>query len=465
MQNQHLQEGLLLPEREQPAVDSELEQSLSALVGGHGETYAAMTLPSERKAAVTGAWARGEDASLMLDAPDKDRLLMRQAALREWKRELLERTDLDPLIKQLYRWKVNEHIANINMLIASSAGDMRSFTRWNEFVYGKPDEDIYRAALDLVAHDAEDLLADDAQSQPVKAAADTVLSLVDEKRGYRELLSPDETVFEKVREDHMRTTGYYGLLLAGVKIPDEKITTEVADPIIQQVLHNIKSSKGIRDASGASWSVASDAVLRPKTMNMPPLRFMGLAVGHEIGSHEFERVNGARGPIAMAKEGLPRYELGNEGRAVIREQVPYETFSEFTKLVRWRDILRRHIAISYASGVGEDAPMQSSEVYTFMNAIDRMYATKLHPDDEVKATAAAHKKTSDLLTRVLKGTDGKGGAYLKDKVYLEGNVACWLSAALRGPRAIAEGDYGKFNINDPTHLAALRKFGLLPEEV
>lgn len=464
MQDQHLQEELLLPERGQPAVDSELEQSLDALVGGYEATYAAMTLPSERKTAVVEAWAQGEDLPLTLDAPNEDTLHMRQAALREWKRELIERTDVDPTIKQLYRWKVNEHIANINMLIASSVGDMRSFTRWNEFIYGKPDEDIYRAALDWVANDAEVILADDIQPQSVKNAADDVLSLIGEKRGYRELLSPDETVFEKVREDHMRTTGYYGLLLAGVKIPDEKITTEVADPIIRQVLNNIKSSKGIRDASGASWSVAGDAVLRPKTMNMPPMRFMGLGLGHEV-SHEIERVNGSRGPIAMAKEGLPRHELGNEGRSVIREQVPYETFDQFGKLVRWRDILRRHIAISYASGVGEDAPMPSSEVYTLMNAIDRMYATKSRPDDGEQAMAVAHKKTSDLLVRVLKRTDGKGGAYLKDKVYLEGNVACWLSAAQRGPQAIAEGDYGKFNINDPTHLAALRKFGLLPEEI
>ena len=458
------QEGLLLPEQKVPALDADLESSLSAVLGGHNEIYSELTVASEKKELISEAWKDGQNPSLTLEVADEDQLFLRQSALRQWKRELLDNDELDPDIKQLYRWKVNEHIANINMLIASNQGDMPNFARWNEFIYGKPDEAIYRGALDWVASDAERLVSDPEQPEVVVVAAQDVLSMLDGKRGYRELLSPDSETFEKVRADHMQQTGYYGLLLAGVEVPRGKITTAIADPIIEQVLRNIKSSKDVRDASGSSWSVVSDAVLRPKTMNMPYQRFVGLGLGHEVGSHELERVNGSRGPIALASEGLDRVELGNEGRAVIREQVPYETFDEFGKLVRWRDILRRHIAISYASGVGEDMPAASSDVYTFVNTIDRMYALKLKPQDERVAEESAHKKTTDLLLRVLKGTDGLGGAYLKDKVYLEGHVASWLSAAQRGPRAIAEGDLGKFDINNPRHLNALRKFGLLPEE-
>lgn len=461
---QYQPEGLLLPERELPAIDAELERSLGAALGTYRPIYDELALSEDRKGAISQAWADGENPSLALEDADEEALLMRQAVLREWKHQLIDNTQLNPEVKQLYRWKVNEHIANINMLLASRAGDERQFARWNEFIYGKPDEAIYRAALDWVASDAEKLIADNTKPEDVSDAAKTVLALIADKRGYRELLLPDETVFESVRSDHMQATGYYGLLLAGVEIPKTKITTDVADPIIEQVLRNIKSTKGVRDASGSSWSVASDAVLRPKVMSMPSARFIGLGLGHEIGSHELEHVNGDRGPIALAKEGLDRVELGNEGRALIREQVPYETFDEFGRLVRWRDILRRHIAISYACGIGEDTPKPASDVYAFMNAIDRMYAIKLKPQDEAAAFESAHKKTTDLLLRVLKGTDGLGGAYLKDKVYLEGHVASWLSAAQRGPKAITEGDLGKFDINNPRHLTLLRKFGLLPDE-
>src|SRR5690606_18565404 len=125
--------------------------------------------------------------------------------------------------------------------------------------------------------------------------------------------------------------------------------------------------------------------------------------------------------------------LGNEGRAVIREQVPYETFDEFGTLLRWRDIMRRHVAISYAAGVGSEAPASSSEIHEFMTTLEMMYQTVAKKGDTLAAFNAAQKRTDDLLVRVLKGTDGKSGAYYKDKVYLEGHVSSWLTAALKGP--------------------------------
>lgn len=175
-------------------------------------------------------------------------------------------------------------------------------------------------------------------------------------------------------------------------------------------------------------------------------------------------MNGFNGPIQLASSGLDRYELGNEGRALIREQVPFETFDEFGAVVRWRDVLRRHIAISYGHGVGDDEKGHSSaEVYNFLNAIDTMYQTKINPDDPEKTLGAAHKKSSDLVLRVLKGTNGAEGAFLKDKVYLEGHVASWLTASLHGADTISQGDVGKFDINNPRHVTRLQRVGLLPK--
>jgi len=455
-------DGLLLPERTEPRIDEELFASLESVLGSGKEVYQQLTVSGERKTTVLDAWHEGEDASLIAEPLEEDDFTLKQAALRQWKQELLARDDLDPDVKQLYRWKVNEHIANVNILIASSKGDMNNFRRWNEFIYGKPDEDIYRGALDWIAHDAETLIAEEGQNPATVEAAQNVLNILTDKRGYRELLAPEEKTYEEVRDDHMRSTGYYGLLLAGVDMPTGKVNREIGDPILKQVLKNIGSSKPIVDASGATWGMTSAGASRPKEYNMILERFIGLGLGHEIGSHEIERVNGSRGPLAIAAEGLDRYESGNEGRAVIREEVQYETFDEFGKLLRWRDIMRRHIAISFASGTGADRPATSSETYDFMNTIDLMYQTKLKPDQPEAAFAAAQKKTDDLLARVLKGTDGEGGAYLKDKVYLEGHVANWLEAATRGASAISEGDLAKFDISNPRHVSSLQKFGLLP---
>lgn len=462
------QEGdLLLPVPEVPAPDKDLAESLHRAYGSDNEPYQELAIPADRKEGIKAAWHRGEEADLTVDSADKDRLLERVESLKRWKDELLE-SEIEPDIKQVYRWKVNEMIGSLYMIIASAEGNMKDFRRWNKFVYGEPDEDIYRGALDWVAHDAENLLAVPEQKDSVKTAAQAVLNMLDGQRGYRELLLPDSETFEAVRNDHVSTTGFYGLLLAGIDMPKGKVPVDKRDAMLKRVIQNIGSDKPIIDSENSTWGVTSEGVKRPPKSVMVSERLQGLGFGHEVGSHELERVNGSRGPIDLAKEGLDRYELGNEGRAIIREQVVYDSFDEFGKIVRWRDIMRRHIAISHAWGVGQDSPRNPVETHQFMNTIDYMYQIKLRPDEPEKASELATKKTDDLLLRVLKGVSGhtegeEGGAYLKDIVYLQGNVASWLTAAMRGPDAISDGDLGKFDINNPRHIKILQDRGLLPD--
>lgn len=456
--------GLLLEKPTQTPEDAETYESYQAVMDGAREFYKELTLPADKKADVLAAWQDGHDADLTAKHLDRAALADRLASLRQWKQELLADTSLNPTLKQAYRWAINERIANQYMLLASADGDMRQFRQWNEFVYGKPDEMIYRAALDWVANDADALLADDSRPQAVKDAARRVVDMLEGERGYRELLAPDDDTFRAVRESHTQEGGFYDQLYDGIDVPASgKVNNEVGDPILAHAMNvNLESDYTIADADGASWGMTHSlrAMERPEKYNMPWQRLIGLT-SHEL-SHLLEKINGSRGPAALAEGGLDRVELGNEGRAMMREQVVYETFDQFGKLVRWRDVLRRHIAISYAYGVGEDQPRASHEVYDFMNAIDTMYQAKLTPDGPELTAQKARAKTGTLLTRVLKGTDGAGYAYLKDKVYLEGHVASWLTAAMRGPEAVNEGDLGKFDINNPRHIVVLQQMGLLP---
>lgn len=465
-------EGLLLPEPDSPPGDIGLFESFQAAHLDTTEVYRQMTVEGNRQEDAQAALRRGEDVdfSLQENGEDNDRetISRRSNALQRWKRDLISDSTINPELKQIYRWKINEDIANLHILEASLAGDMRNYRRWNKFIYGEPDEDIYRGALDWVAHDAEQILTHPDQPSEVKEAASNVLAMLDGERGYRELLIPDEQTFSDVREDHMRDGGYYALLLDGVSLPEKgKVANDVGDVALRHILrNNLQSNYEIVDAPGASWSVVHSRgqVERPKIYNMPVKRFIGLGVGHEIGRHLLERVNGLRGPIRLASRGLDRTELGNEGRAIVSEIVPYDSFDEFGRLVRWRDILRRNIAIGYGWGTGQEQPRTSKEIYAFMNTIDTMYQSKLTPDNPEITADMAHKKTSDLVVRILRGVDGRqGGVYLKDKVYLEGHVATWLTAAARGPRAISDGDLGKYDINNPRHILFLQKWGLLPK--
>ena len=465
-------EGLLVTETNTPPVDLELFESFQTAHLDTTDVYEQMTPSKERKQAGMDALRRGEDAdfSVQENGADLDAAVIaeRLNTLQQWKRDLIADTSLEEDIKQAYRWKINEDIANLHMLEASRIGDMRNFRRWNEFIYGKPDEDVYRASLDWVAHDAEKLLAIADQKPAVKDAAQNVLNMLDGERGYRELLAPDEEVFNTVREDHLREGGYYALMLAGVDLPENgKISNEQGLPLIADVLrNNLQSDYGLEESTGTTWSVAHGrrAVKHPATFNMIAKRFKGLVIGHEL-RHLIETVNGMRGPVRLASRSLDRTEKSSEGRGIVGEIVTYDSFDEFGKLVRWREILRRDIAIGYGSGIGQDAPRKSQEIYQFMKTIDTMYQAKLTPDDAEETEEKAHQKTGDLLAgRILRGVDGaQGGVYQKDQVYAEGHVATWLTAALRGPRAISDGDLGKYDINNPRHITFLQNKGVLPK--
>lgn len=457
--------GLLLDRLQEPAPDVGMEESLRRVIEPTSQTYKKLTITGERKVDALASLHGGDSPDMTATHLSELELEAQLAKLKTWKNALLEIDDLDPLVRQAYRWRINEDIANVHMLRASAAGNMREFRRWNEFIYGKPNEPIYRAALDWVANDADAMIDQFGADSPQGQAAQTVLYNIGGRRGDRSLLAPSEETFQAVREDHMRSGGYYSLLLAGVEVPTEgKIERDVGEPILRHVVSdNLQSDYDIKPVEGTVWGVdhVERVVEQPEEYAMPPKRFVGLGLGHEPGTHLLEKANGDRGPIKLASRGLDRHEVG-EGRAVVREQVVYDTFDEFGKLIRWRDIMRRDIAIGFASGVADERMRTAAETYDFMYAIDLMYQTKLKPNDQEVAAEKARKKTDPLILRVLKGTDGTGGAYLKDKLYLEGNVAVWLAAKKYGPRIISDGDLGKFDITNPRHIMLMQYFGLLP---
>lgn len=460
-------EGLLVPERTTPPVDLDLFETFQAAHLDKTAAYTEMSVTGERKEKALVELARGENVDLTIQDSDPARLQERLQALRAWKHNLLQDKSLDPELKQAYRWKVNENIANIHMLEASHSGDMARFRRWNEFIYGKPNEAVYRAALDWVAHDAELLLEKPDQKPAIAEAAQTVLSLLESERGDRELLVPDAAIFDAVRRDQLQPGGYFDLLLDGADIPREgKITKEIGNVALRHIItNNLKSDYGLRPSKTGDWSVnhADGYIEYPENYSLVPARFIGLPVGHETGQHYLEKINGLQADVRLIGSGLDRTEWGNESTAIVREMSQYETFADFAKTVRWRDILRREICIGYGHGIGAEQPRSSQQIMSFMSAIDRMYQSKLTPNDADATDAKTFDKTSKLLIRTLRGVDGsQGGVYLKDKVYLEGHVATWQTLAAKGPQALDDSTLGKYDINNSRHIVFLQNKGILP---
>ncbi len=455
--------SLLVPEV--PSVDAELAASLGSIDVHSSQIYKLLTVKgvpeAEKKEAFMASECQ-ESPNLEPAALDLEQLDAEEEALLALKEQVISSKEQAPEVVNSYIWKINELIANIRMARAAHAGNSGRFRHYNTFIYGNPSPEIHLATVAWFRESAMQHLKNDVAS--IREAAAHLLELMpDSSEGDSSILLPDAETFQEVREAHYSAGGFYTLLLAGVEIPEGPIKPDVGTPILEQVRRNIGAEDyRIVVATGSTWGVnqGKKELEVPGKYNMPVKRFVGLGPGHEW-THALEAINGYRGKLALSGNGLDIYESGNEGRSVIREQLPYDSAESFSGTLRWNDIVRRHLAISLGFGA-TTAPRSFAEVYAIMNAVDVLYERVKRPDDPQKADAVATRRTWDLLKRVLKGTNGQGGAYLKDMVYLEGNIACWKAARNR-PEMIDFGDRGKFDISNMRHIELLQKLGVLPD--
>jgi hypothetical protein len=293
-------------------------------------------------------------------------------------------------------------------------------------------------------------------------AAKRVLRLVPDLGGDRLLLLPDEAIFQRAREQHFASGGYFDSLFAYTDIPaDGLITPEVGDPILMQVLRNIGSDYKPVDSPNALWGVVhtEHAVARPAEYALTRIAFMGV-VSHEIGSHLLEHINGLRQPLRLLGLGLRGTERGNEGRAFSREQIIFSDVAAFEKnSFWWRYNIALHFAISCGAGLlGE--PYGFIKVEEALRSICTLWAKTRPAGHRLEASKRPADLAWHLAARALLGTDGTGGAYLRNIVYLEGAVGCW-QAEQDDPGAIRRGDIGKHDITNPKHLSVLAGLSII----
>ena len=68
--------------------------------------------------------------------------LQKEHGLLSLKRDIL-REEQNPMVRQSYRWKINEKIAEIRMLKATLEKNDRRFSRYASFIYGQPDQKTF----------------------------------------------------------------------------------------------------------------------------------------------------------------------------------------------------------------------------------------------------------------------------------------------------------------------------------
>lgn len=408
--------------------------------------------------------ASGHTASPSL-LPDMTAIVGREQVIDDLSALLddIQTQEQNPVVRHAYQARIKQLIAEQSMVIAAVQGDNLIFETQNNYVYGAPDPAIFASICAWIRSDIE--AADTTQHPEILE----LLDLLPAGSGSVADCLPSQQTFDAVKALHAKYGGYYMSLFGPEGLPTSPtIDQDEGGRIVTKLLANLGADYRLDPTPGALWSVrhSNKVITCPATYTLPNRTFVSLMC-HELGSHLLEAINGAKQPLALMQTGLDRYEAGNEGRACLREQILFDTPLDYTRVASWDPAgialpsfaydATLHLIISLATGT-MGYRWEFAELYRVAYLLQMLWQVK---SGDTVIESACHDFAWHISVRTLKGTDGTGGAYRKDIVYLEGNIRCWRAAA-RNPQAILWGDYGKFDITNEMHIRMLTDLGILP---
>ncbi len=361
----------------------------------------------------------------------------------------------DSLVREAYIDSIAALDWNATMILAGTNQDNAAFRHANDVLYDPPSSDIFKAVCHWIRHDTQ--TTSETGDKNLTKLAEDVLRVIPNLHDNHQMIIPSEELFHKVRRAHRREDGYYDKLFGNNGLPtDTYIDEQAGDAICHQMLKNIGSDFIMAPSDNNIWAVfpSRKQVVRPVGYRMDRDEFIGV-VCHEIGSHVLEHELGQKQKLKLLGVGLAGYEKGNEGRAFLREQIVYENERTFLRQFAWEYIALLHLSVSLASGAYQK-PYDFVTLYHVLYTLYRFWRERRLPRS-TNNDRFAHDEAWQLAIRVMKGTDGNGGAYMKDSVYLEGNIRCWQAAAT-DPEIILRGDLGKIDITNPRHMKIIEKF-------
>lgn len=399
----------------------------------------------------------GEIENPNLDYPklDLDDLKNREAKLRELRREI-KSTETDPLISQIYRWKINEKIAELEMLQATASGKMRNFKRYSEFVYGKPSPKIFAYTVQSIrAEIKRQLESEDPQIQnTAKQLAELLPEIPDQVQISP---SPEE---KSVLFAQKQTLNELGNLVDIPEIKDEYNAEEIKN-IFESALKKLEAQgwQVVIDKSSKTGVSVSQEEMKVKVPESRKLLFKKLQtlVAHEIGTHVARRINGERSKLMLLGLGLNRYEKGEEGVATMREQAIGGEVKDFAGMPG-------HLAIGL--GIGVDGKARNfREVYNILEKYFTFQSLiKGKNLEEVKEKA--QNDAWNRCVRTFRGTDcqTQGVCFTKDIVYREGNIGIW-DVIGKNPDEMMRFRVGKYDPANPRHIWILNQLGITEEDL
>lgn len=399
------------------------------------------------------AFMNGEVENPVLDNRiDLDLIRREESELLSLKEEII-REEKNEAVLQAYRWRINERIALLRMLMATESGDMRRFKRYSEFIYGKPNTEIFFQILDLI-HSEYTAFVEEGDSN-IKSAFQSFFSELYPTEA-EVAKKPSEETISFVREWVKKEIDELNLDIAP---RSEKYTYEEIIAIFQEALDKIAANgwQAVINQSGTGINTSQ----AKKTLEVPISRQVGSLklkqlVLHEIKTHVERRVKGENSRLSLLGLGLDRYEGAEEGIATIKEQgLSNKGTFDFAGL-------EGYLAIGIATGQ-DGTPRDFRRTYELLKNYFYLVKRKKgleHESALKEAELAAWKRC----VRTFKGTDCKtpGVCFTKDIVYREGNIAIWDLVG-RDQESVLRFSIGKYDPTNPRHLWILSQLEITDE--
>ena len=399
----------------------------------------------------------GEIENPVLDYPniDEEDLTRREQEFLALKKDILAGEE-NEIVKQVYRWRINEKIAGLRMLLAVDKGDTRRFKRYTEFIYGRPSPEIFAYTVQSLHLELEKCL-DSENPELQKVAEELIRLLPQDLEGVKVFALPSEETVQLVQESTLKEIGSL------VNIPEISGTLKAEDikQVFEQSLQTLKVEgwQIVIDTGSATGIRVSQAKKEIKIPESRKLLFnrMRTLIAHEIGTHVARRIRGERSKLMLLGLGLDRYESGEEGIATMREQAIRGKLKDFSGL-------EGHLAISLACGL-DGKPRDFRGVYEVLQKYF-LFKQIIKGEDSVTAEKQAQIKAWNRCIRTFRGTgcSTAGTCFTKDIVYRKGNIGVWNVVKER-PEEMQRFSVGKYDPANPRHIWVLEQLGITDKDL
>jgi len=384
----------------------------------------------------------GDIDSPNLDYPELETFDIegREAELLSLKDDVLE-LEQNEAVKKIYRTKINELLATLRMLQATKNGDDRKFSRYADFIYGKPEAGdmnyIVGSVQELiVANEGSEDVSKQEAAHRLQELFSTIPVQIDEGVG-RDILPEGESIEGKV-ESIEETVKAFGEALREIGADDWVI--------------EVDSEKGLSNFSVSQEHkivrIPAEDKLHARGITKKKLK--GLTA-HEIKTHVARRHNGEHTKLQLLGLGLDRYLKAEEGIAMYAEQ-QVTGAKDFAGIPRF-------LSIALAKGLTGDKLdfKQTQEIMTD-------YRLLSSPKKDVTPEHAAGLAYNDCV-RIFRGTtcSTPGAVYPKDMSYF-GNRAIWTLVS-KDSDVVQSFTIGKYDPNNNEHVALLTELGILDSDL